>query len=133
MTGFLKWLSKPSGFSGEEREWRSWKFVFMAYLGAVDPEMVKEAALAINSKMQVTFANMSQDEQRRSATLFSLLVELWRRRALLQLQMAGQSNGYETMHEVQQKAAKMLPAGAWRAYVISWVASLLMRRRTRSR
>ena len=44
MTDVLKLLSKPSPFTGEEREWKSWKFSFMGYVGAVDPEMAAEAS-----------------------------------------------------------------------------------------
>ncbi len=43
MTNFLKLLSKPHYFSAEESERISWNFSFLAYVGAVDLEMVKLA------------------------------------------------------------------------------------------
>ncbi len=35
MTDILKLLSKPSKFTSEEKDWKPWKFSFMAYVGAV--------------------------------------------------------------------------------------------------
>ncbi len=81
----------------------------LAYIGAVDPEIVKEAMTAMKSKTAVTFANMPQDERRRAVTLFSLLVQLWKRRALLLLLMLEGSNRYGEMSKVEQKSVKMLP------------------------
>ena len=52
MTDILKLLSKPSKFTGEEKDWKAWKFSFMAYVGAVDKIMAAEAATAMKSKVQ---------------------------------------------------------------------------------
>ncbi len=50
--------------------------------------MVKKAVTAMKSKTAARLASTSADEKRRSATLFSLLVQLWKRGALLLLQTA---------------------------------------------
>ena len=50
MTDILKLLSKPSKFTGEEKDWKPWKFSFMAYVGAVDKIMAAEAVTAMKSK-----------------------------------------------------------------------------------
>ena len=49
------------------------------------------------------------EQQQRSATMFSLLVQLWKKRALLLLQMSEESNGYEAMRRYEVRASKMLP------------------------
>ena len=50
MTDILKLLSKPSQFTGEEKDWKAWKFSFMAYVGAVDKIMAAEAVTAMKAK-----------------------------------------------------------------------------------
>ncbi len=72
---------------------------------------MKEAVTAMTSKMPVTRAIMSVEEQHRSATLFSLLVLLWKRRALLLLQMTEESNGYEAMRKLEQRRPRCCQAG----------------------
>ena len=42
MTDILKLLSKPSKFTGEEKDWKDWRFSFMADVGAVDKSMATE-------------------------------------------------------------------------------------------
>ncbi len=113
MTDVLKLLSKSSQFTGEEREWKVWTFSFLEYLGTADPEMVKETKTAMKSKVQVILANMSPDEQRRLATLFSMLVQLWKKRALFLFLMTEELDGYEALHRSEIKAAKMLPGQNW--------------------
>ena len=63
MTDVLKLLSKPSQFTGEERDWKAWKFSFMAYLGAVDKVMVAEAVVAVKSTVQVNLADITPEQQ----------------------------------------------------------------------
>ncbi len=41
--------------------------------------------------------------------MFSLLVQLWKKRALLLLQMCEESNGYEAMRRYEVRANKRLP------------------------
>ena len=83
MTDILKLLSKPSKFTGEEKDWKPWKFSFMANVGAVDKIMAAEAVTAMKSKVQVNMVDITAEQQQRSATMFSLLVQLWTKRALV--------------------------------------------------
>ena len=85
MTDILKLLSKPSQFTGEEKDWKAWKFSSMAYVGAVDKIMAAETVVAMKSSVQVNLADITSEQQQRSATMFSLLVQLWKKRALLLL------------------------------------------------
>ena len=93
MTDILKLLSKPSQFTGEEKDWKAWKFSFMAYGGAVDKIMAAEAVTAVKSQAQVNMIDITAEQRQRSATMFSLLAQLWKKRALLLLQMSEESNG----------------------------------------
>ena len=97
MRDILKLLSKPSQFTGEEKDWQAWKFSFMAYVGAVDKTVAAETVVAMKSIVQVNLVDITYEQQQRSATMFSLLVQLWKKRALLLLQMCEESNGYEAM------------------------------------
>ena len=109
MTDILKLLSKPSQFAGEEKDWKAWKFSFMAFVGAVGKIMAAEAVTAMKSQVQVNMVDITAEQQQRSATMFSLLVQLWNKRALLLLQMCEESNVYEAMRRYEVRANKMLP------------------------
>ncbi len=93
MTDILKLLSKPGQFTGKQRDWKAWHFSFMAYLGAFDIEMVREAKHAMRSKTAVMLTAVSQEQQRISSTLFSFLVQQWKKRALLLRQMSEDESG----------------------------------------
>ncbi len=63
----------------------------------------------MKSKVQVNMVDITAKQQQRSATMFSLLVRLGNKRALLLLQMSEESNGYEAMRKYEVRASKMLP------------------------
>ena len=109
MTDVLKLLSKPQAFSGEEKDWKNWRFSFMAYVGAVDKAMATETMTAMKKTDPVAMKDLSGDEQQRSATMFSLLVQLWKKRALMLLQTGEDNNGYEAMRRDEARANKMKP------------------------
>ena len=109
MTDVLKLLSKPQAFSGEEKDWKNWRFSFMAYVGAVDKVMASETVTAMKKVDMVETKDLSPDEQQRSATMFSLLVQLWKKRALLMLQNGEHNNGYEAMRKYEARAQKLKP------------------------
>ena len=109
MTDVLKLLSKPQAFSGEEKDWKNWRFSFMAYVGAVDKAMATETMTAMKKTDPVAMKDLSGDEQQRSATMFSLLVQLWKKRALMLLQTGEDNNGYEAMRRYEARANKMKP------------------------
>ena len=81
----------------------------MAHVGAVDKVMAAEAVTAMKSKVQVNMVDITTEQQQRSATMFSLLVQLWTKRALVLLQMSEESNGYEAMIKYEVRASRMLP------------------------
>ncbi len=80
MTNILKLLGKPSKFTGEEKDWKPWKFSFMAYVGAVDKIIAAEAVTAMKSKVRVNMVDITAEHQQHSATMFSLLVKMWGKR-----------------------------------------------------
>ena len=81
----------------------------MAYVGAVDKIMAAEAVTAMKSKVQVNMVDITVEQQQRSATMFSLLAQLWTKRALVLLQTSEESNGYEAMRKYEVRASKMPP------------------------
>ena len=109
MTEVLKLLSKPQAFSGEEKDWKNWRFAFMAYIGAVDKQMCSEAVSVMKKDTAVETKDLNSDEQQWSATLFSILVQLWRKRAMMLLQTGEENNGYEAMRNYEVRANRMKP------------------------
>ena len=81
----------------------------MAYVGAVDKVMATETMTAMKNIDMVEMKDLSAEEQQRSATMFSLLVHLWKKRALIMLQNGEHSNGYEAMRKYEARANKMKP------------------------
>ncbi len=61
MTDILRLLSKPSKFTGEEKDWKPSKFSFMEYDGAVDKLMAAEAVTAMKSKVQVNMFDITAE------------------------------------------------------------------------
>ena len=72
MTDILNLLSKPWQFTSEEKDWKAWKFSFMAYAGAVDKVMAVETVVAMKSSVQVNLVDITSEQQQRSATMCSL-------------------------------------------------------------
>ena len=73
MTDVLRLLSKPQAFSGEENDWKNWRFSFMAYVGAVAKAMATETMTAMKKTDPVAMKDLSGDEQKRSATMILLV------------------------------------------------------------
>jgi hypothetical protein len=59
--------------------------------------------------VQVNLVDIAAEQQQRSATMLSLLVQLCKKRALLLLHMCEESNGYEAVRRYEAGANKMLP------------------------
>ena len=74
MTDILKLLSKPSQFTGEEKDWKALNFSFMAYVGAVDKIMAAEAVTAMKSQIQV---NMIETSRPRSSSAVLRCFRCW--------------------------------------------------------
>ena len=73
-TDILKLLSKPSQFTGEEKDWKAWKFSFMAYVGAVDKTTAPETVVVMKSSVQVNLVDITAEQQQHSANYDVVLV-----------------------------------------------------------
>ncbi len=63
----------------------------------------------MKSKVQVNMVDITTEQQQRTATMFSLLVQPWTKQALVLLQMSEESTCYEAMRKYEVRASKMLP------------------------
>ena len=59
-----KLLTKPRPFGGKEEEWGSWSFKMLAYVGALDGEMLKELTAA---SLEAVVANVQNHRMRAKA------------------------------------------------------------------
>jgi len=103
MAEVLKLLAKPTSYDGDEKTWVQWKFSFMSYMGAVDVDMVREAEVAMKQKTPVPISSLNVDEKKRSAMMFSILAQIWKKRAMVVLQTVEPQNGYEALRRMEGK------------------------------
>ena len=69
-------LTKPKPFSGKDEDWASWAVVTRAYCGALDPRLLQEMNAVETLGTLQDNAQMTEDQQRRSCTLYYLLAML---------------------------------------------------------
>ncbi len=67
------------------REWQQWKFAFMGYMSAMCADNVAEINKATKSSAPCVLNIMLADEIKRSGVPYSILVQLWKKRALSNL------------------------------------------------
>jgi hypothetical protein len=98
-----KLLTKPKAFGSNEEEWPSWSFKMMAYLGALDAEMVDELTQAITDPLdQVWNRNLlDPGAEARSRQLYFILVLLLEGPALQMIKPVGTSEGYRAWRVLQ--------------------------------
>ena len=87
-------LGKPRNFDGHQENWRSFKFMFLGYAGAVNADlragMVKSEALAEGA---IVNSALAADDQKISTQLYYLLVLLLEGGAQRLLEHAGDGEG----------------------------------------
>ena len=79
-----KLLTKPRPFGGKEEEWGSWSFKMLAYIGALDGEMLKELTAAAFEPVVANVQNsrMSAEGQERSRQMYYIFILLLEGQAL---------------------------------------------------
>ena len=113
MAEALRLLSKPKSFDGTEAHWIEWQFSFISYLGAIDDLMVKDTLEAMSAAAPIKLAGMTDDATlRRAALMFTLLAQLWSKRAAVLLRTIETGNGYEAMRRMENRIKEEAPGKA---------------------
>ncbi len=60
-------LGKPKVYTGAKAEWHQWKYVFLAYVGAVDQRLLTALELAEQQDIVLDFANYDEAAQQQAA------------------------------------------------------------------
>jgi DNA-binding protein YbaB len=91
-----KLLTKPRPFGGKEEEWGSWSFKMLAYIGALDGEMLKELMAASLEAVVANVQNsrMTTEGQERSRQMYYILILLLEGQALQVVKALPSGEGY---------------------------------------
>ena len=115
-TGFelvdTKLLTKPRPFGGKEEEWGSWSFKMLAYVGALDGEMLKELTAAALEPVVANVQNhrMSGDGQERSRQMYYILILLLEGQALQVVKALPSGEGYRVWSTLQERYEPAMPS-----------------------
>ena len=105
ISGLEKFLQKPSNYDGSPSSWMTWSFQFENFLAVVDENFATEVPAVTGAAAELTIESMSQEQRKRSVTLYSLLAGLLQGRALVILKTLQKSrNGYEAYRLLAQEA-----------------------------
>ncbi len=88
-------LGRPIAFSGEEKDWREWSFVFVAFLSTLSPEFRDEMHHAGVEADEIDPSRLNASVRARSEQLYYLLCVQCRGKALELLRAVPATNGYE--------------------------------------
>jgi hypothetical protein len=70
-----KLLGRPKGYSGNRQEWSQWKFVFKAYVGALNSEMLRRLEVAEKSPIAMPLGAFSAEEKTEARTMSYILAQ----------------------------------------------------------
>ena len=107
-----KLLTKPRPFGGKEEEWGSWSFKMLAYVGALDGEMLKELTAAAAEPVVTNVQNhrMSGDGQERSRQMYYILILLLEGQALQVVKALPSGEGYRVWRTLQERYEPAMPS-----------------------
>ena len=86
---------KPFGADLEKHTWRSFKFVYMNYVGAVSSGIRTKMEAAERSAMPVALADMGTETQQEASTLVFIMSQVLTVSSLQLLMNTEAGNGYE--------------------------------------
>ena len=115
-TGFelvdTKLLTKPRSFGGKEEEWGSWSFKMLAYVGALDGEMLKELMAASLEAVVANVQNsrMTTEGQERSRQMYYILILLLEGQALQVVKALPSGEGYRVWRTLQERYEPAMPS-----------------------
>ena len=88
-------LSKPPVFNSEDEKWQEWKFIFKSYIVLLSHAMYELMQQAEASEVPLAISTLSETAQAHGRTLYAVLAQLLRGRALKLLMTVPQNNGLE--------------------------------------
>ena len=105
-------LTKPRAFGGQEAEWPGWSFKMLAYIGALDGDMLSELeeAAAATAVTDVQNVRMSPDGQGRSRQLYYVLILLLEGSALQLVKAVPSGEGYRVWRVLQERFESTMPS-----------------------
>ncbi len=99
----MKSLGKPGIFSGEEGHWRSWSFVFLAFTAACSARLQPEMQQAGTAANPIINDTLPVKMQRRSRTLYYMLVLQVKGKALEICRSVVAGHGYDAWRRLRQE------------------------------
>jgi hypothetical protein len=87
-------LGKPKVYTGAKADWHQWKYVFLAYVGAVDQRLLTALELAEQQDIVLDFGNYDESAQQQARTMSYILSQMLQG-GPLQLAMNSGNNGLE--------------------------------------
>ncbi len=105
-------LTKPRAFGGQEAEWAGWSFKMLAYIGALDGDMLSELveAAAAPAVTDVQNVRMSPAGQGRSRQLYYVLILLLEGTALQLVKAVPSGEGYRVWRVLQERFESTMPS-----------------------
>jgi hypothetical protein len=105
-------LTKPKAFGGQEAEWAGWSFKMLAYIGALDGDMLGELveAAAAPAVADVQNVRMSPPGQARSRQLYYVLILLLEGTALQLVKAVPSGEGYRVWRVLQERFESSMPS-----------------------
>ena len=98
-----KLLGRPRGYSGNRQEWSQWKFVFKAYIGALNGEMLRRLEVAEKSGTSMPLGGFSLEEATEARTMSYILAQTLTGSSLQLLMNVEEYNGYEAWRQLVKR------------------------------
>ena len=98
-----KLLGRPKGYSGNRGEWGQWKFVFKAYIGALNGEMLRRLEIAEKSLAHMQLGAFTPDEKTEARTMSYILAQTLTGSSLQLLMNVEEYNGYEAWRQLVKR------------------------------
>ena len=92
-------LGKPKVYTGVKAEWHQWKYVFLAYVGAVDQRLLSALELAEQQDSSLDFVDFGDTAQQQARTMSYILSQMLQG-GPLQLVMNSGHNGLEAWRQL---------------------------------
>ena len=73
----LRMLGKPQNYDGSESKWRDWKFIFVAHVSNLSPEMAQEMTAAEAARGEIDIDLINEEARPRCRALYTILSTLW--------------------------------------------------------
>ena len=113
-------LGKPKVYTGVKAEWHQWKYVFLAYVGAVDQRLLSALELAEQQDIALDFVNFGDTAQQQARTMSYILSQMLQG-GPLQLVMNSGQNGLEAWRQLVRQEEPV--SGASQVAALSLILS----------